>query len=179
MTRKAPLLKKYHYHTDSITPFCHFYKLLALRPCDRSHRMKLKLNVPDTIIFNDKDSPLMWIFTNSRGEVCRIDNLPYYTITSKLTEGALEKELVAVLKKAEYGYGGISGNDVKVVSAAEIKTVLSSILSHRSEVSVIQRYVKCHSVKASVMRTCWRRNGNNEGWILSSNYPYNSTQKVN
>ena len=41
----------------------------------------------------------MWIFTNSRGEVCRIDNLPYYTITSKLTEGALEKELVAVLKK--------------------------------------------------------------------------------
>ena len=41
----------------------------------------------------------MWIFTNSKGEVCRIDNLPYYTITSKLTEGALEKELVAVLKK--------------------------------------------------------------------------------
>lgn len=41
----------------------------------------------------------MWIFTNQRGEVCRIDNVPYYTITSKLTEGALEKELVAVLKK--------------------------------------------------------------------------------
>lgn len=41
----------------------------------------------------------MWIFTNNKGEVCRIDNLPYYTITSKLTEGALEKELVAVLKK--------------------------------------------------------------------------------
>jgi len=61
--------------------------------------MKLRLNIPDTIIFNDKDSPLMWIFTNSKGEVCRIDNLPYYTITSKLTEGALEKELVAVLKK--------------------------------------------------------------------------------
>ncbi len=41
----------------------------------------------------------MWIFTNERGEVCRIDNVPYFTITSKLTEGALEKELVAVLKK--------------------------------------------------------------------------------
>jgi hypothetical protein len=59
----------------------------------------LQLNVPDTIIFNDKDSALMWIFTNERGEVCRVDNVPYYTITSKLTEGALEKELVAVLKK--------------------------------------------------------------------------------
>ena len=43
----------------------------------------------------------MWIFTNSKGQVCRIDNLPYYTITSKLTEGALEKQLVAVLKKVK------------------------------------------------------------------------------
>lgn len=41
----------------------------------------------------------MWVFTNQRGEVTRIDNVPYYTITSKLTEGALEKELVTVLKK--------------------------------------------------------------------------------
>ncbi len=73
--------------------------MLALRPCDKVHRFKLRLNIPDTIIFNDKDSPLMWMFTDSKGEVCRIDNLPYYTITSKLAEGALEKEVVAVLKK--------------------------------------------------------------------------------
>ena len=43
----------------------------------------------------------MWIFTNQKGEVSRIDNLPYFTITSKLTEGALEKEVVAVLKKVK------------------------------------------------------------------------------
>lgn len=41
----------------------------------------------------------MWMFTDQKGEVSRIDNLPYFTITSKLTEGALEKEVVAVLKK--------------------------------------------------------------------------------
>lgn len=29
------------------------------------------------------------------------------------------------------------------------------------------------------MRTCWRQNGNHEGWILSSNYEYGSSQKVN
>ena len=39
--------------------------------------------------------------------------------------------------------------------------------------------MKCHSIKASVMRTCWRRNGSNEGWILSSNHSYTSTEKVN
>jgi hypothetical protein len=70
-----------------------------LRQCDKTHKYRLQLNVPDTIIFNDKDGALMWIFTNERGEVARVDNVPYYTITSKLTEGALEKELVAVLKK--------------------------------------------------------------------------------
>ena len=56
---------------------------------------------------------------------------------------------------------------------------MSYVLGSRNEVSVIQRFVKCHSVKASIMRTCWRRNGNNEAWILSSNYEYNSTAKVN
>ncbi len=78
-----------------------FYKLLALRPCDKIHKYKLKLNIPDTIIFNDKDGPLMWIFTNDKGEVCRIDNVAYYTITNKLAEGALDKEIVAVLKKVK------------------------------------------------------------------------------
>lgn len=77
--------KKYKYTTESFTPFLYFYKLLALRPCDKNHKYKLILNIPDTIIFNDKDSVLMWIFTNERGEVCRIDNVPYFTITSKLT----------------------------------------------------------------------------------------------
>ncbi len=44
----------------------------------------------------------MWMFTNEKGEVTRVDNVPYYTITSKITEGALEKELVAVLKKVDF-----------------------------------------------------------------------------
>ena len=29
------------------------------------------------------------------------------------------------------------------------------------------------------MRTCWRKSGNCEGWILSSNYEFTSTAKVN
>lgn len=93
--------KKYKNNLESITPFLFFYKLLALRPCEKLHKFKLRINIPDTIIFNDKDSPLMWIFTNEKGEVCRIDNVPYFTITSKLMEGALEKEVVAVLKKVQ------------------------------------------------------------------------------
>ena len=61
----------------------------------------------------------MWIFTNQRGEVTRIDNVPYYTITSKLTEGALEKELVAVLKKVSQMLGSPSTDTA--ASAATIR----------------------------------------------------------
>ena len=44
----------------------------------------------------------MWLYTNDRGELARMDNVPYFQITNKFTEGALEKELVAVLKKVTY-----------------------------------------------------------------------------
>ena len=63
------------------------------------HRTKLVLNIPDTLVFNDKDNPTMWFYTNASGEVSRLDNVSYYTITSKFIENAFEKELVAVLKK--------------------------------------------------------------------------------
>ena len=52
-------------------------------------------------MFNDKDNPVMWFFTSAKGEVTRLDNVPYYTITDKFMENALEKELVAVLKKVK------------------------------------------------------------------------------
>lgn len=80
-------------------PFLYFYKLLALRPCDRAHRNQLVLNIPDTIVFNDGDNPVMWFYTNEKGEVARMDNVPYFQITNKLCDGAFDKELVAVLKK--------------------------------------------------------------------------------
>lgn len=44
----------------------------------------------------------MWFFTNSKGQVARIDNIPYYTITEKFMENAIDKELVAVLKKVSW-----------------------------------------------------------------------------
>lgn len=91
--------RKYKYSAETLLPFLYFYKLLALRPCDRKHRNQLVLNIPDTVIFNDGDNPVMWLYTNDKGEVARMDNVPYFQITNKFTEGALEKELVAVLKK--------------------------------------------------------------------------------
>jgi hypothetical protein len=53
------------------------------------------------------------------------------------------------------------------------------VLASRAEVNVIQRFVKSNSIKPSIMRTCWRKNGSHEGWILTSNFEYTSKAKVN
>ena len=91
-----------------MSPFLHFYKLLALRPSERPYKSKVRVNLPDTVIFNDRDCPLIWMFTNQAGEVTRIDNIPYQTITSKFMEGALEKEVVAVLKKVLLAHSALA-----------------------------------------------------------------------
>lgn len=91
--------RKYKYSAETLLPFLYFYKLLALRPCEKAHRNQLVLNIPDTVVFNDGDNPVMWFYTNDRGEVARLDNPPYFQITNKFGEGALDKELVCVLKK--------------------------------------------------------------------------------
>lgn len=83
--------RKYKYSTETLLPFLYFYKLLALRPCERVHKNKLVLNIPDTIVFNDGDNPVMWFFTNEKGEVTRLDNVPYNQITEKICDGALDK----------------------------------------------------------------------------------------
>lgn len=44
----------------------------------------------------------MWFYTNDKGKVARIDNIPYFQIINKFCEGAFDKELVAVLKKVYF-----------------------------------------------------------------------------
>lgn len=56
--------------------------------------------------------------------------------------------------------------------------MLSLVLAHRNDVSVIQKFVKSSSVKPSMVRTCWRASGHNESWTLNSNYEYTSKAKV-
>lgn len=84
--------RKYKYSAETLIPFLYFYKLLALKPCDRVHKSNfLELNIPDTIVFNDGDNPVMWFYTNDQGRVCRIDNIPYFQIIAKFCDGAFDK----------------------------------------------------------------------------------------
>ena len=81
---------------------------------------KLKVWIPDTIIFNETDLPPMWIYTNEAGEVWRTDNFNSKTIVNKLANFASTNELVAVQKRSAIDAGNIVGNDIKLLTTKEL-----------------------------------------------------------
>lgn len=44
----------------------------------------------------------------------------------------------------------------------------------RGEINVLQRFVRCSSVKPFIVRVAWYREKNPDCWIISSNYEYDS-----
>jgi LMBR1 domain-containing protein 1 len=60
---------------------------------------RLKLWIPDTIIFNDGNCPPMWFFTNSDGYVFRSDTFNSRNIINKLSNYTSSLELVALNKR--------------------------------------------------------------------------------
>ena len=88
-----------------LLPYLYFYKFLARKPefCkkDLTKFAKLELWIPDTIVFNDAESPY-WIYTNNEGVVCRTENFSERHVVSKLGNQYSIDELVAVCKTVSY-----------------------------------------------------------------------------
>lgn len=84
-------------------PYLYFYKLLAKKEGeDVPDHHRLKLNLPDTIVYNDGDLPMMWFYTDaSNGLVYRQDNIGSRQVLAKLSDRADEDEIVCVLKKVQ------------------------------------------------------------------------------
>jgi hypothetical protein len=83
-------------------PYLYFYKLLAKKEVDENvpDHHRLQLNLPDTIVYNDGDLPMIWLYTDSsNGLVYRQDNIGSRQVLAKLIDRADEDEVVCVLKK--------------------------------------------------------------------------------
>lgn len=71
-------------------PYLYFYKLLAKKETgndgDIPDRHRLQLNIPDTVVYNDGDLPMMWFYTDLRtGLVHRTDNTGSRQVLAKFT----------------------------------------------------------------------------------------------
>ncbi len=76
--------------------------------------------------------------------------------------------------KPSYGADGLDGNDVRLVTCGELKEKIMDIGTTRGELNVLQRFVKCNSVKPFIVRTAWFKDRNPECWVITSNHEYTS-----
>jgi len=87
----------FSYRSD-ILPCIYFYKFLA--PKEKysiDQKSRVKINIPDTIVYNDRDVPF-WIFTGMDGLVYRTEKFNSKQVSEKLGNYLSANELVAVSK---------------------------------------------------------------------------------
>lgn len=91
--RKCTLETAFSYSAN-ISPCAFFWKQLA-----KQNQPGAVCWVPDTFIVNDPETPAMWVYSNSQGQVEKNLNVTLKEFVSKLTSFSSPEELVAVLKK--------------------------------------------------------------------------------
>lgn len=87
-------------------PYVFFFKYMARKPDGPEDKQKsapnrLKIWLPDTLVFNDGDLPAMWFYTSQSGHVFRADSFNKRNIIQKFGEHCSPDELVCVLKKVK------------------------------------------------------------------------------
>ena len=95
--------RKYKYNYEAIMPFIFFFKFLARKPRGNETTInRLKLWIPDTIVFNERgELPPMWFYSSNEGFIYRTDNFSSKQIVNKLSNYSSTDELVAILKKVK------------------------------------------------------------------------------
>ena len=85
--------------------------------------MKLKIWLPDTILFGDATIVKAWYYSNNDGYVNRTDNFTHRHIVAKLGNWGATEELVAVSKKPDYGKNVMNGNMISLVSTRDLSNL--------------------------------------------------------
>ncbi|KAL4477278.1 hypothetical protein ABPG73_003404 [Tetrahymena malaccensis] len=172
-----PQERKYQYSYEKLMPYVFFFKYLAKKPNGPEEKQKntinrLKIWLPDTLVFNDGDLPAMWFYTSQSGFVYRADSFNKRNIVQKFGEHCSPDELVCVLKKPCYRNQELVGNDVNIVSKSELDTVSSNLFQDKNQLTVLQRFVKSNGPKAFICRTIWRKDKNPYAWIVTNKLDY-------
>lgn len=159
------------YPDETFHPSVFFFKFLAMKPDleGKKSSHKLKLFIPDTIIFNDIDSNY-WIYTDVEGHVVRTESFNDADIIEKFKSPTNdENELIGVSKMPNYKGEKLDENHLELLNIEELERHL---FSKNSNQYAIQRFVKCRGPKAFVCRSVWRRDKPPYVYILTSKSNY-------
>lgn len=168
------------YPDDDFQPSIFFYKYLAVKPdlekenSDKGKPTpKLKLYIPDTIVLNDLDSNY-WVYTDTNGNVCRIDESDGDVIEKFKPENGDPNELIGVSKMPIMKDGRIDENRVDLLNLDELEKCL---FSKSGSQMAIQRFVKCRGPKAFICRSVWKKDKPSYIYILTNKANFHDDEK--
>jgi LMBR1 domain-containing protein 1 len=153
-------------------PGVSFFKYLARKPVGSYRQLtstvnRLRLNIPDTIVFNDEDSPI-WLYTSDKGYIYRTENFFDQHIMSRLGNSTTPEEVVAVFKRLKYNNKAKRqlGFTTTVLNTYDLSARLGEVA--RGNPCVLQKFVKCNGPVPFVCRAVYRKDAKASAYILTN-----------
>ena len=161
----------YSYSFD-FAPSASFFKFLSPKPGASSNIQKLKMWVPDTVVFNDTDRPF-WIYSNLNGEVCRFEGFNETEVYSKLPNSLSKSDASVLLKKPCYDHRRkrLAGNTTSLIPNEQLKDKVRMLTRGDGEKAVLQRYILNHGVQRFICRTVYQQHRMPYAWLITSTHP--------
>lgn len=160
------IFNDYKYEEDGIKPCTFFWKELVAVP-----RETVGLLIPDTLVINEREHPLLWLYTNPQGRVEGNSNISLKDYVGKITSYCSPNELTAALKRLTAKEGDNNfGNDVKLVNSRYLHNL--SLQQLGDQVICIQKFVKSHGNHAFICRTVYSKNAQSHCFLITNKPSY-------
>ena len=127
--------------------------------------------MPDTLVVNEREHPLQWIYTNAQGRVEKNTNISLKDFVGKITSFCSPNELTATLKRLTTKEGDNNfGNDVKLVNSRYLHNL--SLQQLGDQVVCLQKYVKSHGDHAFICRTVFSQLSQSHCFLITNKPSY-------
>lgn len=174
LMKKVNCLGEGYSYTFDLNPTVSFFKFLSVVPRFQSSNSKLKLWVPDTIVYNDTNRPY-WIYSNLNGEVCRLEQFEMKHVFDKLKK--VKDDTCAVLKIQHYDseLGRVVGNKTSFIPTSLLKEKVRLAWKGDANRCCIQKFIKCRGPRPFICRTVYTLKNQTYGWLITSNEIFSET----
>eukprot|EP00347_Sterkiella_histriomuscorum_P010413 403376398 len=178
--KQVNFIEGYNYDGE-LMPFVNFYKFLAKRSGSHMNNKfdQLQVYIPDTIVYNDQQDPY-WLYSNYEGHIQRANKFDERDVIKKLGNPFRIDEAIAVVKTQDYdeNTGRPYGNKIELLSTRFLTEKAISLQGQQStDVTVIQKFVRCKGPYAFVCRAVWRRHKPAYTWVITNKVKFTDVEQ--
>lgn len=159
---------QYNYPDEGLKPCAYFWKELTLA------KETASLLIPDTLIINLKEQPLLWVYTNAQLKVEANSNISLKDFVGKVTNFCSPNELVATMKRlVSKNEPNNYGHDVKLVNSRYLHNL--SLQQLGDNIITIQKYIKSHGKQAFICRTVYSQTTHPHCFLITNKHSFFDT----